>query len=254
MVKQSTQPQKPTLLGNVDKKLELPLNATATDRRNAVDKWCKQHLRDKYLIASDNRKIRFNAKVSIWHLSRDGSYLDLEAKAIPYIVDVFKTGQYVGSEPNTKDKNSFIRFHTYQKWVKIDGKNVHLQAKAGEYENGKIEVLPQFLLAYTQQILNKEQLGLKKAKMAQTGSLYDAALQKHSSNHFLAHSTHLILPDESRFQNLALLCDGMNDTLLLDDTQQPLSALTILAIEHKSNADDEMRKKINLLFARYGWN
>lgn len=246
--------KRPTLLGIVDKRIELPLNATEKDRRQAVVQWLNRHLKDKYLITADKRKIRFNSKISIWHLSRDGSYFDLETKAIPYIVDVFKTGQYRGSTPNTKNKNKFVRFHTYEKWVNIDGKRVHLQARAGEYENGRIDVLPQFLLAYTQHILNKKQLGLEKTKTPETVPLFDAVLQRDNSQRSLQAKPSEIRPSENRCPYPDVLLDDVNDTLILDDTQQPLSALTILAIEPKSNADDEIRRKINLLFARFGWH
>ena len=134
--------------------LVLPENASRHDLGKTVNQWLKDNLQGKVIIASNGAKIRFNSAQSVKHLIHDGRRGKLAAKSIGHITEVFKTGTYIGRENLYKERSDFVAFHTYQKWVEIDGYQLHLEAKAGEKENGELETLPE-LIAYTQKIKEK---------------------------------------------------------------------------------------------------
>ena len=101
--------------------LVLPENASRHDLGKTVNQWLKDNLQGKVIIASNGAKIRFNSAQSVKHLIHDGRRGKLAAKSIGHITEVFKTGTYIGRENLYKERSDFVAFHTYQKWVEIDG-------------------------------------------------------------------------------------------------------------------------------------
>ncbi|HQV22830.1 MAG TPA: hypothetical protein PLJ88_07065, partial [Agitococcus sp.] len=135
----------------LNKTLLLPENATKGDRKRAVAAWLKENLLGKQIKTSDDKVVRFNSH-SAAHLKYNGNRDNLKAKAILYIADVFAEGQFVGREDLSHDRqDSFVAFHVYRKWCEVEGLNLHLEAHAGELENGDLE-----LVAYNQKIYEKQ--------------------------------------------------------------------------------------------------
>lgn len=136
--------------------LNLPENPSHKDLANAVNKWLKDNAQGKIITASNGTKIRFNANNSTKHLTFDGRQSILAAKSITYVIDVFETGVYVGKQELYKDRtDDFVAFHSYRKWVEIDGYKLYLEAKAGERSDGSVIALDG-MIAYSQKIIKKE--------------------------------------------------------------------------------------------------
>ena len=139
-------------INGLNKTLVLPENATKGDRKRAVAAWLKENLLGKQIKTSDDKVVRFNSDQSVKHLKYNGERNNLKAKVIPYIAEVFAFGEFVGRFPNDDHSNSnvFLAFHYYRKWCKVDDRELYLEAHAGEYENGSLE-----LVAYNQKDITK---------------------------------------------------------------------------------------------------
>lgn len=223
---------------DIDKTLAIPRNANKQALYNVVKQWLKKNVEGKYLIASDGRRIEFTANESTWHLAFDGSNENkiFIARAIPYIVDVFRFGIAKGRQELTKDRSNkkvqFVCFYVYEKTVKIGNKKVKLRAKAGETESGKIEVFPK-IIAYTQYVLNdrnKPQVGSKaQSKKTATGEL--------------------TFRDPQIAETLTDACGSYLDNSLILDSAQEESALEILSVQDIENNTQQI---LDSLFKRWG--
>ena len=138
----------------LDKTLVLPESATKGDRKRAIKNWLRPFL-GKHIKTSDGKVVVVNSADSMWHLSYNGNRNDLKAKVVPYVFDVLTFGEFIEREDLSHErKDDFIAFHVYRKWCEVEGKQVYLEAHAGERENGVIE-----LVVYNQKLAIKKNEG-----------------------------------------------------------------------------------------------
>ena len=129
-------PLSPDDIKQIDKTLTLPENATKGDRKRAIKNWLRPFL-GKHIKTSDGKVVVVNSADSMWHLSYNGNRNDLKAKVVPYVFDVLAFGDFIEREDLSHErKDDFIAFHVYRKWCEVEGKQVYLEAHAGERENG----------------------------------------------------------------------------------------------------------------------
>lgn len=140
------------------KPLALPDDAKRGDLRRAAKQWLSENVQGKTITTSDGKKVSFNRNESTDHLSFNASRSKLHAKAVTFVIDVFKTGNFVGKEALSHHrKDNFVAFHKYQKWVEIDGYRVLLETAAGELPNGELEAVEE-LIAYNQRLASKQKV------------------------------------------------------------------------------------------------
>lgn len=124
--------------------LQIPENATPSEREALASQWLKDNLQGKAIIAVDGKKIYFNRNLSVDHLANNArkDKSGIIAQCIPFIADVFRTGKFIERQPLTKPRtDGKTAFHLYEKWVQIDNVKVLLEAKACEYGDGRYEAL-----------------------------------------------------------------------------------------------------------------
>ncbi|MDK4688654.1 N-6 DNA methylase [Kingella negevensis] len=166
------------------KPLELPDNAKRGDLRRVAKQWLSENVQGKTITTSDGKKVHFNRNESTDHLSFNASRSKLHAKAVTFVMDVFKTGNFVGKEALSHErKDNFIAFHKYQKWVEIDDYRVLLETAAGELPNGELEAVEE-LIAYNQRLAGKQKVENAPASIETAMDSSQAAGSVfHASNH-----------------------------------------------------------------------
>lgn len=166
------------------KPLELPDNAKRGDLRRVAKQWLSENVQGKTIVTSDRKKVHFNRNESTDHLSFNASRSKLHAKAVTFVMDVFKTGNFVGKEALSHErKDNFIAFHKYQKWVEIDDYRVLLETAAGELPNGELEAVEE-LIAYNQRLAGKQKVENAPASIETAMDSSQAAGSVfHASNH-----------------------------------------------------------------------
>ncbi|MGR6646786.1 LPD3 domain-containing protein [Avibacterium paragallinarum] len=141
-------------VGETLPELVLPENANRETLNAIAQDYLKAHLQGKRIKTSDGKIVHFNRDQSVEHFSFNAQVGELETKALTKIAEVFSQGIFVGREETYKErKDKFIAFHVYQKQVEIDGMKLLLQTKAGEKENGELEVTGK-LIGYTHKLLD----------------------------------------------------------------------------------------------------
>ncbi|RZN58841.1 hypothetical protein [Avibacterium paragallinarum] len=141
-------------VGETLPELVLPENANRETLNAIAQDYLKAHLQGKRIKTSDGKIVHFNRDQSVKHFSFNAQVGELETKALTKIAEVFSQGIFVGREETYKErKDKFIAFHVYQKQVEIDGMKLLLQTKAGEKENGELEVTGK-LIGYTHKLLD----------------------------------------------------------------------------------------------------
>lgn len=145
------------IAANLDKTIGLPKRYTNQTTAKAIREWFqKNRLLDEsnYVETRNGLKIFFTG-ITEWHLPADvmqSHQKEIALRSVPYLPEVFESGMYKKIEPPYKDRSKkradFILFHVFSKKIKIGKFVVTIRAKAGEYPNGKIIVLPK-LTAYT---------------------------------------------------------------------------------------------------------
>lgn len=140
------------------KELALPDSPIPSERGKAAYNWLSDNLQNKVIKAVDGKEIYFNRNLSVDHLSHNArkSISEIIVKSIPHIAEVFETGTFVEREELTKNRtDNKVAFHIYKKWVEIDDKRVHLEAKACEMSDGKL-VAKGDVIAYNIKALKQE--------------------------------------------------------------------------------------------------
>ncbi|MEE3608283.1 hypothetical protein ACLQ90_09655 [Avibacterium paragallinarum] len=141
-------------VGETLPELVLPKNANREMLNAIAQDYLKAHLQGKRIKTSDGKIVHFNRDQSVKHFSFNAQVGELETKALTKIAEVFSQGIFVGREETYKErKDKFVAFHVYQKQVEIDGMKLLLQTKAGEKENGELEVAGK-LIGYTHKLLD----------------------------------------------------------------------------------------------------
>lgn len=205
-------------------------NATNKERRKVVETWLRENLQGKTITTVDGKKVYFNRNKSIDHLTNDGYVGVLEAKATTKIVEVLVSGTFIEVEELKKvRKDNFVAFHKYRKWVQIDDKQVHLQVKVGQFEDGRLELqIGTNLLAYSQKIIGKDSLlnshQLLDGILANATGLYP--------NQFNTKS----IPQNTELSAGMLNADE-NHSIMLDSLQDDDATLTILQVLDKNGND-----------------
>ncbi|MDO4440578.1 MAG: hypothetical protein Q4B81_00160 [Moraxella sp.] len=209
--KENKQPPQEQVQEIVLSELVIDKNASKNEIYEQVSNWLKDNLQGKVITTVDGKKVTFNRKYSIDHLSHDGRRSVLASQAIAHIADVFTKGEFVGREELSKErKDKFVAFHAYEKQVDIDGKKVLLQAKAGEKADGTLQTL-ETLIAYRQKVKSMMD-GIDKEK-----------------GHFLLCIKSMDLKGE------LALCE--NNSTLFDSLQETEATLTILQILDENGND-----------------
>lgn len=208
----------------LSKHIRIPHKFNKANVENAIKQWfTKNGLTDssKYVLTQQGLKIHFTG-ISEWHFVKDvmdSKYRQIALKAICYLAEVFESGQYVEMQDLTKNRvgkrAEFVKFHLFKKQIKIDNYLVTLRAKAGEYPNGKIVLLPR-LTGYT--------FYLAKVREKQKESVADLLNIPLPENQ-LGHAT---TPKISREPKSAT---PIYDSVCLDNVQDEFSTMVILAIE-----------------------
>lgn len=205
-------------------------HATNKERRKIVETWLRENLQGKTITTVDGKKVYFNRNKSIDHLTNDGYVGVLEAKATTKIVEVLVSGTFIEVEELKKvRKDNFVAFHKYRKWVQIDDKQVHLQIKVGQFEDGRLELqIGTNLLAYSQKIIGKDSLlnshQLLDGILANATGLYP--------NQFNTKS----IPQNTELSAGMLNADE-NHSIMLDSLQDDDATLTILQVLDKNGND-----------------
>lgn len=140
--------------------LNISQEMTSKERRKVLIDWLRTNLQGRTITTVDGKKVYFNRNKFIHHLSHDGNIDELSAKATTKIIEVLQQGRFIQRQELYKDrKDNFVAFHIYRKWVDIDDMQVHLQVKAGEFEDGLLEIqIGTNLLAYSQKIMEQDSL------------------------------------------------------------------------------------------------
>lgn len=132
----------------------LPENPSNDELYQAAQSYLRDNLQGKVITTVDNKKVHFNRNQSVDHFSHDARKGLLEAKAVTKIAEVFSSGEFIERQSLTKHRqDDFIAFHVYRKRVAIDNLNVLMQVKAGERENGELEVTGK-LIGYTHKVFD----------------------------------------------------------------------------------------------------
>lgn len=128
----------------------LELGDTASDKDNAksLQKWLKQ-LQGKTIITNDNKEIRFSLKTTKHILNDVAVKKTIIADAVSHLVDVLKTGQFIGVQAPDKQRADFIAFHVYRKWIELSDKKIHVQVKVAQLADGYLAADGLDLLTYT---------------------------------------------------------------------------------------------------------
>lgn len=224
---------------DINKYIALPHTLNHTTIANVIKQWfMKNGLIDgsRYVETKNGLRVHFTG-ISEWHFAKDvvdSNYKSIALNAICYLPEVFESGQYTAVQSLTKDRSKkrakFVKFHLFKKTVRIGNYRVTIRAKAGEYPNGKIVLLPK-LSAYTFYLA-------KVKEYQQKESVADFHIPNHSNKR-----GHATTPKISREPKSAT---PDYDSVDLDDIQEDLATFEILAIE-------EIEAKTEGQFAFDGW-
>ena len=203
--------------------LNVPENATAKEVRKALEDYLKQ-LQGKTIITVDGKTVRFS-KQTTRHISQD-SAIDkaIVPEAVAHVVEVFKSGEFIERQESYKERNDFVAFHTYRKWIDLNDKSIYMQVKAAELADGSFEAGNGILAYSAKDVTGKENEDAVKTPSFTADSANDTAA-----------TPGINLSAGSSTTGTSAVSRGNNHTAVFDEAQDnPYIFVEILEVRRKA--------------------